>query len=71
MFPLSLFPEDWRWVLWANPMTAFVIGYQNLLLQGVMPTAGVWIAIALWIAGLTLLLNVLVRRSREQLVDWL
>ena len=71
LFPLSLFPEDWRWVLWANPMTALVIGYQSLLLQGSVPPASVWIAIALWISGLALLLGVLVRRSREQLVDWL
>ncbi|MEP6557219.1 MAG: ABC transporter permease [Burkholderiales bacterium] len=71
LFPLSLFPQDWRWVLWANPMTAFVIGYQSLLLQGTVPPASVWIAIALWIGGLALLLAVLVRRSREQLVDWL
>ena len=71
LFPLSLFPESWRWVLWANPMTALVIGYQSLLLQGLAPPASVWLAIMLWVGGLALLLGVLVRRSREQLVDWL
>jgi ABC-type multidrug transport system fused ATPase/permease subunit len=26
--------ENWRWVLWLNPMTALVLGYQQVLLQG-------------------------------------
>lgn len=71
LFPLALFPEDWRWVLWANPMTALVIGYQSVLLQGAWPPLSVWIAAAIWIGAVSLLLSVLVARSREQLVDWL
>ena len=35
LFPLSLFPENWRWVLWLNPMTALVLGYQQHGWQGV------------------------------------
>ncbi|MEO8247964.1 MAG: ABC transporter permease, partial [Burkholderiales bacterium] len=71
LFPLVLFPEDWRWVLWANPMTALVLGFQDVLLQGAWPAASVWIAAGAWIGITSLLLNVLVARSREQLVDWL
>lgn len=71
LFPLSLFPENWRWVLWANPITALVLGYQAVLLQGAWPPLAVWIACAAWIAALALLLSILVARSREQLVDWL
>lgn len=71
LFPLSLFPENWRWVLWANPMTALVIGYQAVLLQGAWPPASTWIVVAVWIGVTSLMLNVLVARSREQLVDWL
>lgn len=71
LFPLSMFPEDWRWVLWLNPMTALVIGYQQVLLQGVWPPAAVWIALGAWLAVVVLALNVVVRRSRDQLVDWL
>jgi lipopolysaccharide transport system permease protein len=71
LFPLALFPERWRWVLWANPMTALVLGYQNVLLQGLWPQAAVWLALGIWIAVLAVLLNGLVRRSRDQLVDWL
>ena len=71
LFPLSLFPPDWRWVLWLNPMTAFVMAYQAVLLQGQWPDASVWWAAAGWLVGCALVLHVLVRRSRDQLVDWL
>ncbi len=71
LFPLTLFPEAWRWVLWLNPMTAFVMAYQSVLLLGAWPDSSVWIAALAWIAGLALVLNILVKRSRDQLVDWL
>lgn len=71
LFPMTLFPERWRWVLWLNPMTALVQGYQQVLLQGAWPGLTVWCVAAAWIAGLAVILNVLVARSRDQLVDWL
>ncbi|ABM34687.1 ABC-2 type transporter [Paracidovorax citrulli AAC00-1] len=71
LFPLSMFPENWRWVLWLNPMTALVIGYQQVLLLGDWPPAGVWLAGAAWLVVVAMALNVVVRRSRDQLVDWL
>ena len=71
LFPLSLFPEAWRWVLWLNPMTAWVSGYQAVLLQGAWPAWPVWLAAGVWLAVGALLLNVLLRRSRDQLIDWL
>lgn len=71
LFPMSLFPDAWRWVLWGNPMTPVVVGLQSVLLQGAWPQAEVWVALGVWIAALWLLLSVLVRRSRDQLVDWL
>lgn len=71
LFPLSMFPEGWRWVLWLNPMTALVIGYQQVLLLGAWPPLAVWVALAAWLAVTALALNVVVRRSRDQLVDWL
>ena len=71
LFPLSLFPENWRWVLWLNPMTGFVLGYQAVLLSGGVPPAGSWFSGLAWIAVVTLVLSVVVRRSRDQLVDWL
>ena len=71
LFPLSMFPEKWRWVLWFNPMTALVQGYQQVLLQGVWPVASVWWVSFAWLALVALVLNVVVARSRDQLVDWL
>lgn len=71
LFPLSLFPENWRWVLWLNPMTGLVQGYQQVLLLGAWPPASVWGASVVWIAVLACALNVLVARSRDQLVDWI
>lgn len=71
LFPLSMFPEAWRWVLWLNPMTALVLGYQSVLLQGAWPPASVWWALAGWLALSAAALNVVASRSRDQLVDWL
>ena len=71
LFPMSLFPERWRWLLWANPMTALVLGYQSALLQGAWPPLSVWAALAAWIAALALALSLAIARSRDQLVDWL
>ena len=71
LFPISLFPESWRWVLFANPMTGLVLGYQSVLLQGIWPSFTLWSITLGWLVGLALLLNVLIRRSRDELVDWL
>ena len=71
LFPLTLFPENWRWVLWLNPMTALVQGYQHVLLQGAWPPMSVWLVTSGWLVGVAALLNVAVKRSRDQLVDWL
>ena len=71
LFPITMFPEKWRWVLWFNPMASYVLGYQSILLQGQWPALQVWVVGAVWIVLLACVLNVLIRRSRDQLVDWL
>lgn len=71
LFPISMFPERWRWVLWLNPMTAPVLGFQQLLLQGAWPPSSVWVSLLVWIGVLAVVLNTLAARSRDQLVDWL
>ena len=71
LFPLSQFPAAWRWVLWLNPMTAPVLGYQSMLLQGQWPPLMVWLVLGAWLVAVAALLNVLLARSREHLVDWL
>lgn len=71
LFPLSMFPASWRWVLWLNPMTTTVVGLQSVLLQGVWPPLAVWGVSGLWLTCLAVVLNGVVARSRDQLVDWL
>ena len=71
LFPATMFPQDWRWVLWFNPMSAPVMGYQSILLQGDWPSWTVWAATLGWIFVLTAALAVVVSRSRDQLADWL
>lgn len=70
-FPLSMFPQEWRWLLFANPMTALVLAYQSVLLQGLWPGLTLWAVVLGWLLVLVLLLNGLLRRSRDELVDWL
>lgn len=71
LFPLSLFPEAWRWLLFANPMTALVLGYQTVLLKGAWPGLSLWLVTLVWLLVLLLLLNVTLKHSRDELVDWL
>lgn len=71
LFPISLFPSSWRWVLYANPMTALVLAYQSVLLQGAWPAWNLWLVTVVWLAALAVILSGLIRRSRDQLVDWL
>jgi lipopolysaccharide transport system permease protein len=71
LFPMALFPTQWRWVLYLNPMTPLVLAYQAVLLQGAWPPAQIWAGLLAWLVGVGLLLAVVVRRSRDQLVDWL
>ena len=70
-FPLSMFPQAWRWTLFANPMSALVLGYQSVLLQGAWPDWTVWAISLGWICILAWVLDGLIRRSRDELVDWL
>ena len=71
LFPVAMFPASWRWLLWLNPMTAPVLGYQSALLAGDWPPAQVWLALVVWIAAAAALLAVAIARSQDQLVDWL
>ena len=71
LFPMSLFPQEWRWVLFANPMTALVLGYQAVLLKGAWPDWTLWAISMGWLLVLALVLNGLLKRSRDELVDWL
>ena len=71
LFPMTMFPEKWRWLLWLNPMTAPVVGYQAILLQGAWPPLSVWIVTGVWTVLVALALGLVVQRCQDQLVDWL
>jgi lipopolysaccharide transport system permease protein len=71
LFPISMFPQSLAWLLWLNPMTPTVLGVQSILLQGAVPGPGIWLALLLWLLLLAVVLDRLVARSREQLIDWL
>ena len=71
LFPVTLFPENWRWLLYANPMSALVEGFQAVLLQGAWPHSHVWVITLCWLSATTMVLGALVVRSRDELVDWL
>lgn len=71
LFPLTMFPDGWRWLLWLNPMTAPVLGYQSALLRGAWPPASIWLGLSTWIVLTAALLSLVLVRSRDQLVDWL
>lgn len=71
LFPLDRFPEPFGWALWLNPMTPLVLGYQSVLLEGAFPGTAIWVGVLIWCAVLAFVLDLLVSRSREQLVDWL
>jgi lipopolysaccharide transport system permease protein len=71
LFPITMFPAAWRWVLWLNPMSAPVLGYQSILLQGLWPEWTIWAVTLGWIVALFAALAMVVNRSRDQLVDWL
>ena len=52
-------------------MTAWVSGYQAVLLQGAWPAWPVWLGCLAWLGVGAALLELVLRRSRDQLVDWL
>jgi len=71
LFPVAMFPAAWQWVLWLNPMTPFVLAYQAVLLEGAWPSLAAGIAMVVWLVVGSGLLALALRRSRDQLVDWL
>ncbi len=71
LFPVTMFPSDWRWILWLNPVAPLIGGYQSVLLTGSWPALSTWAVTTVWIVLITGLLQTVIKRSRDQLVDWL
>jgi lipopolysaccharide transport system permease protein len=57
--------------LYVNPITPLVLGYQAIMLQGQWPGPQIWLAPLAWIVGLAWVLDTLLKRSREEIIDWL
>lgn len=71
LFTIDMVPAGFAWVFWLNPMTPVILGVQSILLLGQVPPVSVWLPLMLWLLMLALLVNRLILRSREHLVDWL
>jgi lipopolysaccharide transport system permease protein len=50
IFPVSLVPERWQWLLYLNPMTGLVEGFRSAFLGRPFDLAGVGISFAIAIA---------------------
>lgn len=55
LYPMSMLPEAYKWLPYANPMAGLVSGYQHILLEGVWPD---WSTLVASTAGALLLLVV-------------
>ncbi len=64
-------PEGFGWLLAINPFTPLADGYHRILLAGSPPGGGVFLALLFWLLLFGVFSRVLLRRAREQLVDWL
>jgi lipopolysaccharide transport system permease protein len=71
LFPLERVPEAVRPLLWLNPFTALANGYHSILLRGDIPAWPDLLGALAWLLLLMVAASILLRRSREQLVDWL
>lgn len=70
LFELQQYPEGMRWLLWLNPMTPFVLSFQSILLHGMPPD---WLSILVifaWLVVFGFVLNLILPRGKENLVDW-
>lgn len=70
LYPIAMVPESFRFLLWINPMTPWVLGYHDLILAGVLPSGGTLLAAGAWLLLLGTTAERILRRSREQVADW-
>ncbi len=71
LFPISMFPERWSWILWINPITPYILGYQSILLKNKPPDGLVFTFTLLSIFFLVILLRIVSRRAKDHIIDWL
>jgi lipopolysaccharide transport system permease protein len=71
LFTIDMVPAGYAWLFWLNPMTPVILGCQSILLLGQVPSASVWLPLVVWLFVMSVLVNRLIVRSQEHLVDWL
>ena len=46
LYPLDMVPDEWRSVIWLNPVTWLVDGYRAVILEGRCPSWTSWLLLA-------------------------
>ena len=70
LYPASVVPESWRWVLEINPLHHLVDAYRNVIIEGTAPDPGVW-GVALLALALAWLGYLFFERVVERAKDFL
>ena len=52
IYPLSMVPEQIRWIFMVNPLTEFAVIFQTIFWAGEVPSIGVSLAFSAWAVGL-------------------
>jgi ABC-type polysaccharide/polyol phosphate export permease len=71
LYPIENVPDIYHWALSLNPYTPLAEGYHGILLRGELPSIADITLLLGWIVLSLLICSVLIRRSRETIVDWL
>ncbi|MES9992469.1 MAG: ABC transporter permease [Candidatus Thiodiazotropha sp.] len=71
LYPLDKVPAEFQWLLWLNPFTPIAEGYHAILLRGEMPPLVELLVVGGWILVVLSISHLLLRRSKEYIVDWL
>lgn len=70
LFPVARVPEEFRALMYLNPMTPFVNGYHRLILDGAMPALSDQVLVFAWLVVIGFFAVLLQQRAGNDLVDW-
>ena len=71
VYMISIVPEKYHWLIMLNPMTAIVIGYQNILVYDKAPDLNILVYPTVLSIIMLLLSLVAFKRANEEMVDLL
>jgi ABC-type polysaccharide/polyol phosphate export permease len=71
LYPMDNVPHGYHWLLRLNPYTPLAEGYHAILLRGAPPAISDIAWLLGWLLMSLFICSLLLRRSREYLVDWL